>query len=207
MILDNAEEQLAEWIPEKYGWKRNPHRALMRMYKFVGYIIFGKRQWNSDKPSMELGIDEFRRSVLEGMRIYVDILKRRGIKLNAVLVQGSRAKGKWKPTSDIDVTIIADNLPKKKHYPWPLNKLFGLKRWLLLSDIPLCMGVEATFTCSKNHFSQMLENFDIHALDAMYYGKLIYDDGFWKETRNRFEKINMKYELDKTDLKKMLFIL
>jgi hypothetical protein len=210
VILENVEKQLAEWTPEKYGWKRKPHKALMRMFNFFSYITFGRRKWNLDQGNMELGIDEFGRSVFDGMQMYVNILKRRGIKFNTILVQGSRAKGRWKPTSDIDVTIISEDFPRKNVYtqdfPRFMRKIFGFRRWFMLSDIPLGMGVEPSFCCNTKDFMQMLENFDIHALDAIHYGKIIYDDGFWQEARDRFREIETKYELDKTDLKRMLLV-
>lgn len=206
VIVDNVKRQLAELTPDKYGWKRTPHKALMRLSTFLSYALFSRKKWDFGEPNVDLGIDEFGRSVFEGMKLYVNILNKRGIKLNTVLVQGSRVKGKWKPTSDIDVTIISEDFPRKKGYPQFFNKLHYLKTLFRLTDIPLGMGVEPSFCCTKKDFMAMLEDFDVHALDAIYYGKIIYDDGFWKDVKNKFKQIEIKYELDKTDLKKMLFV-
>jgi predicted nucleotidyltransferase len=207
IILDNVKKQLAEWIPEKYGWKRKPHQASTRLQIFFLYTLFGWKKWGLEKGDVQLGIDQFGRSVFRGMQIYVNILKRRGIKLDTVLVQGSRAKGRWKPTSDIDVTIISEDFSSKKKFPWPINKLFGFRKKFQLSSIPLCMSIEPSFCCSREDFMRMLERFDIHALDAIYYGKVIYDKGFWQEAKKRFKETEIKYKLHKTDLRRMLSIL
>jgi predicted nucleotidyltransferase len=211
IIVDNVRKQLTGWTSAKYGWKRVPHKALMEIYKFFPYVLFGRRKWSNGKSEIDLGTDEFGRSVFAGLQLYVDILKNRGIKLNTVLVQGSRAKGRWKPTSDVDVTIISEDFPRKKEskskqFPAFINKFLQIKRNLSFLDIPLSMGIEPSFVCTKQDFMDMLENFDIHALDAIYYGEIIYDDGFWQEASDRFRMIEMKYNLDKTDLKRMISV-
>lgn len=208
IVLNKVQKQLSEWVPEKYGWKRTPHRAITRLKKFFTFMIFGKKMWRSNKPNMEFGTDAFGRSVFEGMQIYVQILLKRGIDLKTVLVTGSRVKAKWKSTSDVDVLIIADTFAKKtrRAYPWPLDKVVSLREHILSSDTPLCMGLEASFVSSTD-FLTMIENFDIHALDVMYYGKPVYDNGYWQEALRLFNRLKNEYDLDKTDLKKMLFVL
>ena len=206
-ILAHVDKQISTWMPEKYGWTRFPHRTYMRFYKILGHMLVGHKKWDSRSVNHVLGIDEFGRDVAEGMQRYVEILKRRGLKLNTVLVLGSRAKGRSKPSSDIDVTIIAENLPVVKKYPKPLNRIIGLKRWFLLSDIPLFMDLEPSSCHNKAEFLEKLKSFDRTALDAVYYGSVQYDDGFWKEVKATYAKIEKKYSLDETDLKQKLFVL
>jgi predicted nucleotidyltransferase len=206
VVLKKVQKQLAEWIPEKYGWKRIPHRIIMRSYKRLASTTIGRKRWESNELDNSLGIDEFGRSVFEGMQIYVSMLQKRGLKLQTVLVLGSRAKGKWKPSSDIDAIVIADSLAKKEDYPWPLDKLMDLRELFKLSDIPLCMGLEASLL-SGDRFLKMLKEFDIHALDAMYYGKIIYDNGYWQKATGIFRNLEQEYCLDKINLKRMLFVL
>lgn len=206
-ILKKVEKQIAKWIPEKYGWTRNPHRTYMRFYKILGHMLIGRKKWDSRNNNLALGTDEFGRDVSEGMQRYVDLLRSRGLKLNTVLVLGSRAKGRSKPSSDIDVTVIAENIPVVKKYPIPLNRIVGLKRWFLLSDIPLFMDLEVSQCYTKEEFMKTLKAFDMKALDAVYYGSVQYDDGSWEEVKAVFAELERKYKLDETDLKRNLSVL
>jgi hypothetical protein len=67
--------------------------------------------------------------------------------------------------------------------------------------------VQQSSCCSKTEFIQWLKEFRVIALDAVYYGKVIYDDGFWKEVRRTFEKINKEYHLSRTELPALLYSL
>ena len=205
-ILRHVNKQIAEWLPEKYGWKRGPHRTYMRVYKIISHVLIGRRTWNSS-GGQDFGVDEFGRSIKYGVKKYVNILRNRGIKLNTVLVMGSRAKGRWKPSSDIDLTIIAENLPQMRNYPRPLNRIAALRRWFLLSDIPLFMDIEPSQCSNKEKFLEKLRKFDIHALDAVYYGKVIYDDGFWEKVKAMYKETERRFSLEKTDLKEKLYVL
>lgn len=176
----------------------------MRIYKIVCHNIFPRTTWkNKSDSSLDLGVDEFGRDILAGMNIYVEILKKRGIKVHTVIVQGSRSKGKYTQESDTDVTIIADNLPKKVNIP-VLRRLFGLVQWFWLSDFPLFMDVEPSGCSSPQEFLKELENLDIHALDAMYYGKIVYDDGFWVKATEKFKQVEKENNLQSLPMKKLL---
>jgi len=180
----------------------------MRIYKVLCYTLFPKQNWNTEsrERAFNLGVDEFGRDIAKGMPKYVDILKKRGFKVHTVLVLGSRVKGHWKPESDIDVTVIAEGLPKDVNIS-VIRRLLGLARWFMLSDVPLFMGVEPSGCCSREEFLQKLENFDVHALDAVYYGKVIYDDGFWQQVQKKFREMEEKYDLRNTPLKQKLFVI
>ena len=45
----------------------------------------------------------------EVLNEFLEDLKNKGTDVEAVIVIGSRARGAWKPSSDIDVVIIAKN--------------------------------------------------------------------------------------------------
>jgi predicted nucleotidyltransferase len=203
-VLSEVERQLREWMPVKYGWKRTPNKVLMRLHKLFLHLIFGRKTWVSKGANLELGVDEFGRSIFDGIQRYVEIIKSRGVKVHTVLVLGSRAKGRWNPTSDVDVTVIASNLPVNRHRVWPIKKIVELKQSFTLSDFPTSIGVEPSECCDKKEFLRRLEKFDIHALDAVYYGKVIYDDGFWEEVKKKVELLEKKYNLPVTELKNRL---
>lgn len=199
-ILARIEKQLQNRIPMKYGWRKKVKSTFWKAYTAVCYEVYGRPNWNrgTKKQNPDLGVDQFGRDVAEGMRTYVKLLKKRGFQIHTVAVLGSRVKGRWKPESDVDVTIIVSNVPKEKGF-------LGLKRWLLLSDRHICMGIEPSGCCSRREFFHLLENFDLMAVDALYYGKVIYDDGFWVEVKRRFREMESKYELQKLSIKEMLF--
>jgi predicted nucleotidyltransferase len=208
IIIERIEKRLKERLAKKYGWKRLPHNTCKKLFRTIGYMLFQyKKKTSNNKTNNKklwLGVDEFGRSIAEEMQRYVQILMKRGIKLHTVLVLGSRAKGGWKPSSDVDVTIIASNLPRNEHYPGILAKI-SLKRLFLLSDIPLFIGVEPTRCCSREEFLKLLESFDIDALDAVYYGKVIYDDGFWEKAERKLEILEKTFNLSREKLKRKLF--
>jgi predicted nucleotidyltransferase len=150
-----------------------------------------------------MGTDELGRDVEDGVRKYVEILKRRGVNIQTLIALGSRVKGTWKPESDVDVTIIAKNLPNEGKNAIS-RRISDLRIRLLLSDRPICMGIEPSGCCSPRQFLERLEHFDIQELDAVLYGKVIYDVGFWRTAIDRYRTLEKKYRLDAMDLKNML---
>ena len=74
-----------------------------------------------------------------------------------------------------------------------------------MSDRPLYLGIEPSGCCSKEEFLERLRSFDIQALDAIFYGRVIYDDGFWDVAKAQYTEIECKYGLDPLYLKKLLF--
>ena len=196
MIINKVEEQ----IRLRRERRKGPHlkKRLFRFYTIICYKLFGwryQKNMKACKDTSNLGVDEFGRDLDKGMEEYVATLKRRGLKVHTVLVLGSRAKRHWKPKSDLDVMVIASNVPRKGR--------FGLKRWWALSDRPIYIGVEAS-GCNMREFLNLLKNFNLWALDAIYYGKVVYDDGFWSVAKKTFQKLEKTYQLQKAPLKQML---
>jgi predicted nucleotidyltransferase len=205
LVLEKIEKEVKKKLQLKNSWKRIPRRSYMRFYKMLCHKIFPTVRWKKENnPSSDLGVDEFGRDVFTGMEIYVGILKKRGIKIHAVIVQGSRSKGKFTPKSDIDVTIIANNLHRKVNTP-VIKRILGLAEWFRLSDYPLFMGVEPSGCSSPEDFLTEMENLKVHALDALYYGMVVYDDGFWLKALGRFKQIEAEKGLQRLPMRKLLF--
>jgi len=202
VILERIEKQLRNRIQMKYRWKKKVKSAFLKVYTTICYEIYGRPNWDTEtkKPNIYLGVDQFGRDVAKGMLRYINLLRKRGFQVHTMIVLGSRVKGRWKPESDVDVTVVLNTVPKEKGF-------LGLRRWLLLSDRHVCMGIEPSGCYSKREFLHLLENFDLMALDAVYYGKVVDDDGFWVEVKRRFRKMERKYELQKIPLKEMLFVI
>jgi len=212
-IMENIREQVTRRMSKKYNWKRAPSNLLEKLQRKLCRIIFVRSRVhvarNSAHERIDLGIDDLGRDVALGLKEYVNLLLGRGIKLHTLLVLGSRVKGRAKPESDVDVMIIASKLPGKSsaeltNIP---QKILNIRRRFLFTDAPLFIGIQPSACCSKEEFLQWLKNFKILALDAIYYGKVIYDDGFWKHVLSTFKKVKEKYGLNETELKRILLIL
>jgi len=212
-IMENIREQVTHRISKKYNWKRTPSSLLEKLQRKLCRIIFLRPRvhvaGNSPDQGIDLGIDDLGRDVGLGLKEYVNLLLGRGVKLHTLLVLGSRVKGRAKPESDVDVMIIASKLPGKSS-PELTNipkKILNIRRWLLLIDAPLFMGIQPSACGSKGEFLQWLKEFKIQALDAIYYGRIIYDDGFWKYVQGIFKEREERYRLEKKELKRILLSL
>jgi hypothetical protein len=104
----------------------------------------------------------------------------------AVILYGSRARGDSKPSSDFDVIVIAESLPR------------FMDRWDLLyrhrTNIPL---EPRGFT--PEEFLKMIEECNPTALDALYEGKVLLDRGFIQTAKAKFEEVSRRYKLRKKE--------
>ena len=130
---------------------------------------------------LDLGVDEFGERVMDQVKAYMKALGERGISLRSVVVFGSRARGDYKPWSDADVLVIAENLPI-------------VKRWETL-----WIGEVEPRGYTPREFMRALLSLDMTALDACCEGKVVYDDGFWELALKEFEKVKEIYELTKLE--------
>jgi len=58
---------------------------------------------------------------------------------------------------------------------------------------------------SRSEFMRSIEQLNFQALDALFYGKVVYDDGFWQKALERYNELEKKFQLNKNRLKKMLW--
>ncbi len=127
-----------------------------------------------------LGTDEFGTDV----RIYIlkfrgEVLRKLGSNVRSIVVFGSRARGCWKPWSDIDVLIVLKLAPE------------GLDRFKLIPYTPMIQP----WIYTEDEFYTALKNFDIAVLDALEHGIVVYDDGFWIEAKKYFQEFKKEWEL------------
>ncbi len=211
-IIRLIKEQIEQRIRQKYNWKRKIAFSIMLLKKRLSRIFLLTNPCGKcfiSKPNTgELGTDELGRDIALYLKKYASLLRKRRVKLHTLIVLGSRAKGRGKPESDVDIMIIASDLPGRStpEFTNAVQKILNIRRNFLLTDAPLFIGVEPT-ACSREEFLQWLKEFKVVALDAIYYGKVIYDDGFWKMVLQYFRKIEKKYGLNKTKIKEMLSVL
>ncbi|RLF24848.1 MAG: hypothetical protein DRM97_02845 [Thermoprotei archaeon] len=130
--------------------------------------------------SESLGFDELGINVKSYVeRFKRELLRRFGDEVRSIVVFGSRARGRWKPWSDVDVIVVLKRAPK------------GLARVLSMPYAPL---VEP-WVYDENEFYEAMRRFDVAVLDALEHGIVIHDDGFWKEARRFFKEFKREWDL------------
>ena len=138
-----------------------------------------KKKTEADFGKSELGID-----IARALRKYADILLSSSLKVRSIVVLGSRARGDWKPWSDTDIVIVAENFPEE--YGKRLAALHREKTW------GIAMEARAY---TPNEFIDAIIGLDLTALDAVYEGKRIFDDGFWEKAKETFRITKKAYKL------------
>jgi predicted nucleotidyltransferase len=203
-ILLKINQEVQKKVAMKKGYRKKIKKNLERIVRKILLIFF---TFNNVKikefnGSSNFGCDEYGRDVEDGLCKYVGLLKKRGLNVHTVILLGSRVKGVWTPMSDVDVTIIASNLPEKGRNILT-KRLSDLRRKIIFSDQPLCLGIEPC-VFSKEEFLESLERFEVNVLDAVFYGHIIYDDGFWSKVKEKYLEIEKKYGLREIPLREQL---
>lgn len=132
------------------------------------------------KDPPRFGFDELGRNVDNVVDKYLEKVKLR-VKLHLLIVLGSRARGDYKPSSDVDVVVVADELPQD----W----------WSFLKE-PLIDPRAYT----PREFLKSIRRLDPTALDAMAEGVVVHNDGFLAKARREFDKVVKDFKLLKERL-------
>jgi hypothetical protein len=211
LIMNSVQKQVEEKLAQKYNYKRTPSTKIEQLLRKFLRLLFGLQRHTAPNfpisvTTYDFGFDEYNRDIMAAIRTYIETLFNRGVNLHAFLVMGSRAKNRAKRSSDIDVLIIASNLPGASYAEFTNfpQKILEFKRQQLFNDISINIGIQVSSSCSKSEFLQWMHNFKVVALDAIYFGKPIYDDGFWEKTIAEFKEITIKYKLNENRLKTLL---
>jgi predicted nucleotidyltransferase len=204
-IMKKIEKEVSKKLAEKKSSKKKLKNSVERLFRTLAHKVFSNPNFRIKKyqGNSSFGCDVYGRDVEDGLRQYVQLLKSRKLQIHTVIVLGSRVKGSWTPKSDIDVIVIANNLPKGGANIFS-KRLFSWKRKFILSDRPIYLGIEPSGCCSKTEFLERLERFDIQVLDAVFYGRVVYDKGFWQKVKKKYMDMERKYGLEQIPLKEML---
>jgi predicted nucleotidyltransferase len=116
------------------------------------------------------------RPAIEYLANYIEQLSRL-TNVRAVVVIGSRAKGNWKLSSDIDAIIVVDKAISYTELP-PLG----------IVD-PRIYTVEELIEAIKAAEYELIEAFEE--------GKIIYDNGIWKEMQKTYEEVKERLKIRK----------
>jgi predicted nucleotidyltransferase len=116
------------------------------------------------------------RPAIEYLVNYIEQLSRL-TNVRAVVVIGSRARGDWKLSSDIDAIIVVD-------------KAISYTELLPLGIVdPRIYTVEELIEAIKAAEYELIEAFEE--------GKIVYDDGIWKEMQKAYEEVKERLKIRK----------
>jgi predicted nucleotidyltransferase len=134
----------------------------MRYAKKILGIDIGKI-WNG-RPAIEYLVN------------YIEQLSRL-TNVKAVVVIGSRARGDWKLSSDIDTIIVVDKA-------------------LSYTELP-SLGMVDPRIYTVEELIEAIKTAEYELIEAFEEGKIIYDDGIWKETRKTYEEAKERLKIRK----------
>lgn len=107
---------------------------------------------------------------------------------HSVVLYGPLARGDYNEASDIDIVVIADDLPKG-----------FLKRLELLQRLNKSREPIEALCYTREEFAWMLERRHATALYAVADGKVLYDDGFFAEMQRRFRRLSEEVGLERIE--------
>ncbi len=105
-----------------------------------------------------------------------------------IILYGSFARGDFNERSDIDLIIIAPNLPKSFYY-----------RSLMLSVFNETLDPIDFLGFTPEEFIHMIEKRNCTALFAMEEGKPLYGAKYFNFLKVKYEQIKQKFQLFKGD--------
>jgi predicted nucleotidyltransferase len=205
-IISKIEKQVFEHLIMKNSARKIIKNFLTKTRKLVLFNMYKNSMEEIKKYNYKsnYGYDMFGRDVEDGLNKYIGQLDKVKLKIRTIIVLGSRVKNRWTSNSDVDLTFVADNLPDKGNNIVS-RRIYYSKINKILSDT-FFMGIEPSLCYSSKEFIAKLNDFDIHTLDAILYGKVIYDDGFWISVEREYAQIVKKYRLDPNILKEKILL-
>jgi predicted nucleotidyltransferase len=117
--------------------------------------------WNG-KPAIEYLAD------------YIEQLSRL-TNVRAVVVIGSRARGDWKLSSDIDAIIIVDKAASYTELP--------------------SLGIVDPRIYTVEELIEAIKAAEYELIEAFEEGKIVYDDGIWKEMQKTYEEVKERLKI------------
>ena len=104
------------------------------------------------------------------------IFEEKGDKIQSIVLFGSVARGEYTIYSDIDLLVIVS----EEHSSFK-DRLYEYSKY---SD-----GWVEALVYTTREVDEMFRNFNPIILDALYYGLVIYDKGFWKTLTKDFKNL------------------
>jgi len=114
------------------------------------------------------------RPAIEYLANYIEQLSKL-TDVRAIVVIGSRARGDWKLSSDIDAIIIVD------------------KAVLYTELLPLGIVDPRIYTVEE--LIEAIKAAEYELIEAFEEGKIIYDDGIWKEMQKTYKEVKERLKI------------
>jgi predicted nucleotidyltransferase len=114
------------------------------------------------------------RPAIEYLVNYIEQLSRL-TNVKAVVVIGSRAKGNWKLSSDIDAIIVVDKAASYTELP--------------------SLGIVDPRIYTTEELIETINSAEYELIEAFEEGKIIYDDGIWKEMQKTYEEVKERLNI------------
>lgn len=113
---------------------------------------------------------------------YVEVLKKT-IRPRLILLHGSVAKGTFGVGSDVDILVVAENLPKNPN-----------ERMKLLYDLDTTRAPIDVKAYTPAEFSRMLAKGHPLVMDALEDGKVLHaDEAYLREVMSAFRAVKKKF--------------
>jgi predicted nucleotidyltransferase len=114
------------------------------------------------------------RPAIEYLADYIEQLSKL-TNVRAVIAIGSRAKGNWKLSSDIDAIIVVDKA-------------------ISYTELP-SLGIVDPRIYTVEEFFEAINSAEYELIEAFEEGKIVYDDGIWKEMQKVYEEVKERLKI------------
>ncbi|RSN75394.1 nucleotidyltransferase domain-containing protein [Candidatus Methanodesulfokora washburnensis] len=114
------------------------------------------------------------RPAIEHLANYIEQLSKL-TNVRAVVVIGSRASGTWKLSSDIDAIVVVDKAVSYTELPPP--------------------GVVDPRIYTVKELFEAINAAEYELIEAFEEGKVVYDDGIWKEMLKTYEEVKERLKI------------
>jgi predicted nucleotidyltransferase len=114
------------------------------------------------------------RPAIEYLANYIEQLSKL-TNVRAVIVIGSRARGNWKLSSDIDTIIVVDKA-------------------ISYTELP-SLGIVDPRIYTVEELIETINSAEYDLIEAFEEGKVIYDDGIWKEMQKAYEEVKERLRI------------
>jgi len=116
------------------------------------------------------------RPAIEYLANYIEQLSRL-TNVRAVVVIGSRARGDWKLSSDIDTIIVVGKAVSYTELP--------------------SLGIVDPRIYTVEELFEAINSAEYELIEAFEEGKIIYDDGIWKKMQKTYEGVKERLKIRK----------
>jgi predicted nucleotidyltransferase len=180
-------------------WKKGPVAIAKRLIKKVLSAFIDryevKEHVNKNQPFNK---EMFEKNLNKLFIKYFKLLQQRGLNVHSIVLLGSWAKNRGHAKSDLDIIVVATGLPTG-----PIGRILRNRK---LTEFPLFLGIEP-YGYTKQEFLECITHLDLRALDALYCGKVLFDNGFWQQAQENSKLIEEKYLLKKEELSMKLSLI